>query len=118
MEDPRVQAMFKQTRHNYKSIFLLSKDYYELSKKTIRCNSKNYHIFQPNSFLEVRSIYQHKNYMDMTPKKIELLTTICWYKTYQPLTIDITKVKYTGRYRLELISMFVQIATLFKLKYK
>ena len=33
MDDPRVQAMFKRSRHNKLSIFIISQDYYELSKK-------------------------------------------------------------------------------------
>ena len=33
MNDPRVQAMFKRSRHNNLSIFIISQDYYELSKK-------------------------------------------------------------------------------------
>ena len=33
MDDPRVQAMFKRSRHNNLSIFIVSQDYYELSKK-------------------------------------------------------------------------------------
>ena len=60
MDDPRVQAMFKRSRHNNLSIFIISQDYYELSKKTIRCNGNIYHIFKPNNFLDVRNIYQEK----------------------------------------------------------
>ena len=33
MDDPRAQAMFKRSRHNNLSIFIISQDYYELSKK-------------------------------------------------------------------------------------
>ena len=33
MDDPRVQAMFKRSRHNNSSIFIISQDYYELRKK-------------------------------------------------------------------------------------
>ena len=33
IDDPRVQAMFKRSRHNNLSIFLISEYYYELSKK-------------------------------------------------------------------------------------
>ena len=33
MDDPRVQATFKRSRRNNLSIFILSRDYYELSKK-------------------------------------------------------------------------------------
>ena len=33
MDDPRVQAMFKRSRHNNLSIFIISHDYYELGKK-------------------------------------------------------------------------------------
>ena len=53
MDDSRVQAMFKRSRHNNLSIFIISQDYYELSKKTIRCNGKIYHIFKPNNFRDV-----------------------------------------------------------------
>ena len=35
MADPRVQAMFKRSRHNNLSSFKISQDYYELSKKNI-----------------------------------------------------------------------------------
>ena len=33
MDCPRVQAMFKRSRHNNLSIFIMSLDYYDLSKK-------------------------------------------------------------------------------------
>ena len=46
MEDPRVQAMFKRSRHNNISNF--SQDYYELGKRTIRCNDLSY--FQTKQF--------------------------------------------------------------------
>ena len=57
MNDPRVQAMFKRSRHNNLSIFITSQDYYELPKKTIRANGSTYDIFEPNNFLDVRKIY-------------------------------------------------------------
>ena len=53
MDDPRVQAMFKRSRHNILSIFIISQDYYEISKKTIRCNGNIYHIFKPKKFRDV-----------------------------------------------------------------
>ena len=107
MNDPRVQAMFKRSRHNYLSIFIISQDYYELSKRTIRANGNIYHIFKPNNFLDVRNIYQDKASMDMTLNEFKYLTNICWDKKYQPLTNDMTKDKYQGRYRLGLNSIFV-----------
>ena len=107
MDDPRVQAMFKRSRHNNLSIFIISQDYYELSKKTIRCNGNIFHIFKPNNFLDVRNLYQDKASMDMTLKEFKYLTNNCWDKNYQPLTIDMTKDKYTGRYRLGLNNIFV-----------
>ena len=102
MDDPRVQAMFKRSRHNNLSIFIISQDYYELSKKTIRCNGNIYHIFKPNNFRDVINLYQ-----DMTLHEFKLLTSTCSNKNYQPLTIDMTKDKYTGRYRLGVNSKFV-----------
>ena len=107
MDDPRVQAMFKRSRHNNLSIFIISQDYYELSKKTIRCNGNIYHIFKPNNFRDVIISYQDKASMDMTLNEFKYLTNICWDKKYNPLTIDMTKDKFTGRYRLGLNSIFV-----------
>ena len=107
MDDPRVQAMFKRSRHNNLSIFIISQDYYELSKKTIRCNGNIFHILKPNNFFDVRNLYQDKASMDMTLNEFKLLTSTCWNEKYQPLTIDMTKDKYQGRYRLGLNSIFI-----------
>ena len=53
--------------------------------------------------------------MDMTINEVKNLTCICWNEKYQPLTIDMTEDKYTGRYRLGLKSIFVPDSILFKL---
>ena len=45
--------------------------------------------------------------MDMTLNQFKLLTSTCWNEKYQPLTSDMTKDKYQGRYRLGLNSIFV-----------
>ena len=113
MDDSRVQAMFKRSRHNNLSIFIISQDYYELSKKTIRCNGNIYHIFKPNNFRDVINFYQDKASMDMTLNEFKYLTSICWNEKYQPLTIDMTKDKYQARYRLGLNNIFVPDTTPF-----
>ena len=107
MDDPRVQAMFKRSRHNNLSIFIISQDYYELSEKTIRCNGNIFHMFKPNNFRDVLNLYQDKSSMDMTINEFRLLTSTCWNEKYQPLTIDMTKDNFCGRYRLGLNSIFV-----------
>ena len=103
----KIQAMFKRGRHNNLSIFIISQDYYELPKRTIRCNGNVFHLFKPNNYLDVRKIYQDKASMDMTLDEFKLLTSTCCNTNYKPPTIDITKDKYTGRYRLGLNSIFV-----------
>ena len=115
MNDSRVQAMFKRSRHKKLSIFITSEDYYELPKKTIRANRNIYHTFKPNNFLDVRNIYQDIASMDMTLDEFKYLTSTCWNENYQPITIDMTKDKYTGRYRLGLISLFVPSSSLFQI---
>ena len=45
--------------------------------------------------------------MDMTLDEYKILTSTCWNKNYQPLTIDMTIDKYRSRYRLGLASLFV-----------
>ena len=116
MSDSRVQAMFKRNRHNNLSIFIISEDYYELPKRTIRANGNIYHIFKPNNFGDVRNLYQDKTSKDMTLDEFEDLTSTCWNEQYQPLTIDMTKSKYTGRYRLGLQSLFVPNSNPFLIK--
>ena len=93
MNDSRVQAMFKRSRHNNLSIFIISQDYYELPKKTIRANGNIYHIFNPNNFRGVQNLYQDEASMDMTLDEFKYLPSTCWDKKYQPLTIDMTKDK-------------------------
>ena len=107
MDGPRVHAMFKRSRHNNLSFLLMSQDYYELSKKTIRCNGSIFHIFKPNNFRDILDLFQDENSMDMTLNEFKLLTSTCWDEKHQPLTIDMTKEKYTGRYRLGLNSIIV-----------
>ena len=45
--------------------------------------------------------------MDMTLDEFKYLTSSCWNENYQPLTIDMRKHKFCGRYRLGLKSIFV-----------
>ena len=96
MDDPRVQAMFKRSKLNDISIFIISQDYYKLSKKTIRANGSIYHIFKPNHFLDVQKIYLDKASMDMTLGEFKYLTSTCLKEKYQSLPIDMSKDKYTG----------------------
>ena len=105
--DPGVEAMFKRSRDNNISIFLIGPDYCELPKRTIRANGNIYHIFKPNKFRYVPNLYQDKASMDMTLDESKFLTFTCWNERYQPLTNDKSKDKYTGRYRLGLNSLFV-----------
>ena len=75
MNDPRVHAMFKSSRHNILSVFSFSQDYYELPKRTIRANGNIYHTFKPNNSRDVQHIYQGKASMDMTVNEFKLLTS-------------------------------------------
>ena len=99
MNDPRVQAVLKRSININLSIFIISQDYYALPKRTIRANDNIYHVFKPNNFRDVQNLYQYKTSMDMTLDEIKYLSFTCWNDRYQPLTFDMTKDRYTGRYR-------------------
>ena len=71
MNDQRVQAMFKRSGHSISIIFIVSQDYYELPKRTIRANGNIYHIFKPYNFLSLHHIRQDKASMDMTLKEFK-----------------------------------------------
>ena len=49
--------------------------------------------------------------MDMTVNEFKYLTSTCWDKQYSPLTIDTTKDKTLGRYRLGLNIIFIPDST-------
>ena len=107
INNDKIQAMFKRGRHNNLSIFIISQDYYELPKRTIRANGNIYYIFKLNNFRDVQNLNQDKASMDKTLNEYKLLTSTCWNKSYQPLTIDMTRTAYDGRYRLGLNNIFV-----------
>ena len=102
INNDKIQAMFKRGRHNIIYFFIISQEYYELPKRTIRANGNIYHNFKPNRFRDVQNLYQDKASMDMNPNKFKKLTSTYWNTNYQPLTIDMTKDRYQGRYRLGL----------------
>ena len=93
MNDPRVQTMFKGSRHINLSTFINSEDYYELPKRTIRANGNIYHIFKPYNFRDLQHLFPDKSSMDMNLKEYKKLTSACWDEKYQPLIIDMTKDK-------------------------
>ena len=97
------------------SIFIISQDYYELPKRTIRANGNIYHTFKLNNSRDVQNLYQDKASMEMTLSEFKNLTNNCWDKNYQPLTIDMTKDEYTSRYRLGLNSIFLPYSSPFHL---
>ena len=107
INNDKIEPMFKRGRHNNLSIIIISQDYYELPKRAIRANGKIYHIFKPNYFLDVQNIYRDKASMDMTIDEFKYLTSTCWNEKYIPFTIDMTKDRYQGRYRLGLYSIFL-----------
>ena len=49
----------------------------------------------------------------MTLNDYKNLTSSCWNEKYQPFTIDMSKDKYTRRYRLGLNSIFVPDSSFF-----
>ena len=89
--------MFKRSRHNNLYTFEIIQDFQEIPKRLIRANGNIYHMFKPNKFTVVQNLYQDKASMDMTLKEIKYLISTCWEKN-QPLSIDMTKGKFTGRY--------------------
>ena len=78
MNDSRVHAMFKRSRNNSLSIVIISHDYCELSKRTIRANEYIYHIFKPKKFRDVENLYQDKANMEMSPNVYKYLIITCW----------------------------------------
>ena len=88
--------MFKRSRLEKLSIFIINQDYYELPKETIRAKRDFYRVFKPNTYADVQKLYQDKASMDLILEELKLLSSTCWNERYQPLTIIMTKDKFTG----------------------
>ena len=99
--------MLERSRHNHLCLFIISQDYYEPPKRTVRAIGNKYHLFKPNKFRDFQIIYQDKTSMYMTHNEFKNLTSIYWKVKYKPPTVDMTKEKDTGRYRLGLNFLFV-----------
>ena len=56
---------------------------------------------------DVLNLVQDKASMEMSLDEFNYLTSTCWIEKYQAITIDKTKDKNTGRYRLGLNGIFV-----------
>ena len=97
VNDPRLQAVFKRSRHNILFIFIISQEYFELPKKAVRANDNIHHRFTSNNFREVQNLYQDKASMVMTLNEFKFLTSTCWNEKYQPLTIDMPRDDYKDR---------------------
>ena len=63
MNNPRVQAMFKRSSLKILFVFIISQDYCDLPKGTIRAHAKIYHIFKRNNFRDTQNLYQDKTSM-------------------------------------------------------
>ena len=65
------------------------------------------HIFEPNFFRDIQKILQDKASMDMTVNEFKYINQYLLGKKYQSFTIDMSKHKYQGQYRLGMNSKFV-----------
>ena len=107
LNDPLMEVPLERCRLNSLSFSIISQNFHEPLNWTITANGSIYRIFKPNNCRIVRNFYQDKASMNITLKEFKCLTSSCWVEKYQPLTIEMTKHKYTGRYSLELKSLFV-----------
>ena len=68
----KIHATVKRVRYNNLSSFIISQDYYELPKRTIRANGNIYHIFKPNNFRDVQNLYQDEHH-GYEPERIHII---------------------------------------------
>ena len=98
--------MFKRSRHNISSIFIINQDYYDIPKRSIRANGNINHIFKQTNYRDIQNLHQDKVSMEMTLDEFKILKSKGWGEKYQPLNIDKMKVEFTGRYHLGLNTLF------------
>ena len=76
MVDPRVQARCKRCRQNNLSILKISRKYYELSKRTLRCNGVIFHnhpYFQTKQFQRCNKSLSRQKFYGYDPKRIQII---------------------------------------------
>ena len=60
MNESKLKAMFKRSKHNKLSVFIISQDHYQIPKRTIPDNSAIFHIFKLTNYRDVQNLYQDK----------------------------------------------------------
>ena len=80
MNDPKGQTMFKKSRLEKLSVFVISPDYCQLPKKTLRANGHIYHNFKHNKSIDLENVHQDEENMDTTLMQFKYLTKTCWKK--------------------------------------
>ena len=85
--------MFKRSRHINLSVFIISQDYFELPRGTIRANGNICHVFKLSNVRDVQNLYQDKASMDMSINESKYLTSTCRNEKNQAITIQKTKEK-------------------------
>ena len=99
MNDSRVQALITRSRHHNISTIFISQDCYEPPEKTVWANGNILHIFKSNKYGDIQNLHQDEASMDMTLNEFICLISSSWEENYQPLINELTKDKFTGRYR-------------------
>ena len=95
LSDERVQMVFervfRRSRHNTLSLFVITHGFYVQHKDTIRENCTIIHQFIRNFFANIDCIDRQLSLTDMLIKKYKRFVNIVWSEDYNFVTIDLTK---------------------------
>ena len=70
VDDPRVQAMFKRSRHNNLSFFMISQDYYELRKKKQQAAMVIPFVYSNQHFQRCINTLSRQKFYEYDPQRI------------------------------------------------
>jgi len=100
-----IESFYTRGRHNNIDCFYISQNYTKLPRHTIRENSNLFFIFQQDN-ITINNFYRD-HCSDISKDQFKHLCKASWNEEYGFITIDLTKTKYSGKYRKGLNHYFI-----------
>jgi len=96
-----IEKYYVRGRHNNVQCFYLAQNYFKVPRQTVRENASLICLFKQNG-KSITHLYQDHCSTDMKYDEFKDLCSKAWSKPYGFLTLDLTKDKEDGKYKMNL----------------
>ena len=95
----QIDEFFTRGKHEDLDVYYISQSYFALPRRSIRKNSDRLKLFK-QTFRDVQSMYSDIGAYDISYDEFKQMCHKAWVEKYNYLSIDMTKNKNEGKYRI------------------